>query len=79
MDSDFESGVFLGFSQRIIDTDPQIDLLIATLESIARLQPPQKQLLLPYRKHPHPKVAATAKRLLMVHYSEHQPLLSDSP
>lgn len=76
-ESSFDSGVFLGFSQRIIDADPQIDLLLATLESIARLQPPQKQLLLPYRNHPHPKVAATSRRLLQVHSDyEYVPLLS---
>ena len=74
----FQAGVYLGFSQRIIDDDPTIDILLATLEGIARLQPPQKKLLLPYRDHPHPKVQATVKRLLGIEHSAHphRPLLS---
>ena len=60
-----EEGIsFLGHSLRLYDSDPKIDLLIATLESIARLQPPQLARITPYTKHAHPKVQATAKRLL---------------
>ena len=62
--------VYLGFSTRLIDDDPDIDLLIATLEAIARLRPPQMDLLLPFREHPHPKVQKTAKRLLSFDVSQ---------
>ena len=55
---------FLGYSFRLTDSNPKIDLLIATLESIARLQPPQMSRIVPYTKHTNPKVQATAKRLL---------------
>ena len=55
---------FLGYSSRLYDPDPKIDLLIATLESIARLQPPQLARIAPYTKHKYPKVQSTAKRLL---------------
>lgn len=59
-----EGRSFLGYSLRMYDSDPKIDLLIATLESIARLQPPQLARITPYTKHAHPKLRATAKRLL---------------
>ena len=55
---------FLGYSSRQTDKEPAIDLLIATLESIARLQPPQMSRIVPYTKHRHPSVQSTAKRLL---------------
>ena len=56
--------VYLGFSMRLVDDDPNIDLLIATLEAIGRLRPPLPELLRPYTEHPHPKVQQTAQRIL---------------
>jgi hypothetical protein len=67
--------VYLGFSMRLVDTDPQIDLLIATLEAIARLRPPKMDLLLPFRSHPNTKVQNTAKRLLSFDVYHPKPLL----
>ena len=56
---------YLGYSFRITDHDPSIDLLLATIEAIARLQPPQTSIIVPYTRHHHPKVRETAKRLLL--------------
>ena len=56
---------YLGYSLRLTDENPNIDLLIATLEAIARLQPPQMSRIVPYTKHDHPKVKETAQRLLL--------------
>ena len=59
-----QGDVYLGFSMRIVDDDPNIDLLIATLEAIGRLRPPRSDLLHPYMNHTHPKVQQTAQRIL---------------
>ena len=40
--SSFPASVYLGFSQRITDDDPKIDILIATLEGIARGSHPRR-------------------------------------
>lgn len=64
---------YLGYSFRHTDLDPMIDELIATLESLARIQPPQTNLIAPYRNHPHPKVQQTATRLLRLELGNPQP------